>query len=60
MHFLREDANQSELPPPKQEIPTKFKKAIKAEGDFIRLPLDLRVPDKTVCIGAEISPHEQV
>jgi hypothetical protein len=59
VHFLREDANQSELPSPKQEIPTKFKKAIEAEGDFTTLPLN-PVSDRTMCIKGEISPHEQV
>jgi hypothetical protein len=58
-HFPREDTNQSEQPSPKQEIPAEFKKAIKVEGDFTRLPLDPRVPDRIVCIGAKISPHEQ-
>jgi hypothetical protein len=47
------------LPPPKQEILAEFKKAIEAKGDFTRLPLDPIVPDRTMCIRAEISPHEQ-
>jgi hypothetical protein len=59
IHFLREDTNQSGQPPPKQEIPVEFKKAIKVEGEFTRLPLDPRVLDRVMCIGAEISPHEQ-
>jgi hypothetical protein len=59
VHFLREETNQSGPPPPRQEIPAEFKKAIKVEGDFTRLPLDPRVSDRTVCIGAKISPHEQ-
>jgi hypothetical protein len=37
-----------------------FKKAIEAEGDFKRVALDPRVPDKAVCIGIEMSPQEQV
>jgi hypothetical protein len=36
-----------------------FKKAIKAAGDFKRVALDPRVPDKAVCIGTEMSPQEQ-
>jgi hypothetical protein len=56
VHFLREDTNQSEQPLPKQKISTEFKKAIKPEGDFTRMALDPRVPDMTMCIGAEISP----
>jgi hypothetical protein len=59
MHFLREDTNQPEQPSPKQEISAEFKKTIEDEGDFSRLALDPRVPDKTVCIVAEISPQEQ-
>jgi hypothetical protein len=59
MHFLREDANQPEQSSPKQEILVEFKKAIEAEGDFTRLPLDPRVPDRIVCIRAEISLEEQ-
>jgi hypothetical protein len=59
VHFLREDTNQLEQPPPKQEISVEFKKAIKAEGDFTRVALDPRVLDKIVCIRAEMSPEEQ-
>jgi hypothetical protein len=59
VHFLREDTNQPEHPSPKQETSAKFKKAIEAEGDFTRLALDPRVPDKTMCIRAKISPQEQ-
>jgi hypothetical protein len=43
----------------KQEISVEFKKAIKAEGDFTGLALDPIVPDRTVCIRAEISSQEQ-
>jgi hypothetical protein len=59
VHFLREDTNQPEHPSPKQETSAKFKKAIEAEGDFTRLALDPRVPDRTMCIRAKISPQEQ-
>jgi hypothetical protein len=59
VYFLREAANQSELPPPKQEMLAEFKKAIEAKDDFTRLPLDLKVPNGVVYIGVEISPHEQ-
>jgi hypothetical protein len=57
VHFLREDTNQPKQPSPRQEISVEFKKAIKTEGDFTRMALDPRVPDSTVCIGAEISPQ---
>jgi hypothetical protein len=59
VHFLREDTNQLEQPLPKQEISAELKKAIKAKGDSTRVALDPRVPDRTVCIGAEMSPEEQ-
>jgi hypothetical protein len=42
-----------------REISVEFKKAIVAEGDFKRVTLDPRVPDKAVCIGTEMSPQEQ-
>jgi hypothetical protein len=35
------------------------KKAIEPEGEFKKVPLDPRVPDRTVCIGVEASQHEQ-
>jgi hypothetical protein len=62
VHFLREDADQHEQaqPSPKQEILVEFKKAIDAEGDFRRVALDPRVPDRNVCIGAEMSPEVQM
>jgi hypothetical protein len=59
VHFLRENTNQPELPSSKQETSVEFKKAIEAKGDFTILTLDPIVPDKTVCIGAEISPQQQ-
>jgi hypothetical protein len=60
VHFLREDIDQPEEQPlPKQEISAQLKKAIKAEGDFTKLALDPRVPDRTMCIGAEISTEKQ-
>jgi hypothetical protein len=59
VHFLREDTDQPDQPSPKQETSVGFKKAIKAEGDFTRVELDPRVPDRTVCIRAEMSLEEQ-
>jgi hypothetical protein len=59
VHFLREDADQLEQPSPKQEMSAELKKAIEADSEFTRLPLDPRVPDKTVCIRAEICLEEQ-
>jgi hypothetical protein len=46
-------------PSSKQEILAEFKEAIEAEGNFRRVALDPRVPDKTVYIGIEMSPQEQ-
>jgi hypothetical protein len=60
VHFLREDTNQQEQPSPKQEISVEFKKAIEAEGDFTRVVLDPRVPDRNMRIRGEMSPKEQV
>jgi hypothetical protein len=59
VHFLREDTDQPEQPLLKQEISSEFKKAIEAKGDFTRVALDPRVPDRTMCIRAEMSPEEQ-
>jgi hypothetical protein len=43
----------------KKEMSVESKKAIEAEGDFKRVTLDPRVPDKAVCNGTEMSPQEQ-
>jgi hypothetical protein len=51
--------DQPEQPLSKQEISAEFKKVIECEGDFTRVALDPRVPDRTMCIGAEMSPEEQ-
>jgi hypothetical protein len=60
MHFLREDTDQPEQPSSKQEITTEFKKEIEVKGDFTRVAHDPRIPDRTMCIVAEMSPEEQV
>jgi hypothetical protein len=60
VHFLREDANQPEQPSTKQEISPEFKKAIECKGDFTKVALNPRIPNRTVSIGAEMSPEEQV
>jgi hypothetical protein len=60
MHFLREDSDQSEQPLPKQETSPEFKKAIECKGDFTKVALNPRIPNRTVSIGAEMSPEEQV
>jgi hypothetical protein len=61
VHFSSEDADQHEPkhPSSKQEISSKFKRAIKVEGDFSRVALHPRVPDRTICIGGKMSPEER-
>jgi hypothetical protein len=61
VHFLREDADQHQQaqPFPKQEISVELKKVIKAEGNFSKVALDPRIPDRTTCISAEMGPEEQ-
>jgi hypothetical protein len=59
VHFLRESIEQHEQEQPLKETSIEFKKAIEAEGDFKRVALDPRVPDKAVCIGTEMSLQEQ-
>jgi hypothetical protein len=58
MHFLRENAKHQH-PSSKQETSPEFKKAIQPEGDFVKVALNPRVPDRTVSIGAKMSQKEQ-
>jgi hypothetical protein len=60
VHFLREDQKQHTtfIDQHKVEAPVECKKAIELEGEFKKIPLDPRVLDRTVCIGAEASQHE--
>jgi hypothetical protein len=48
VHFLREQLEQHETQPL-----TECRKFIEAEGEFKKVLLDPRVPDKTLCIGTE-------
>jgi hypothetical protein len=59
VHFLSEYIDRPEQPSSKHKISAEFKIAIKAEGDFTRVALDPRVPNRTMCIRAEMSPEEQ-
>jgi hypothetical protein len=61
VYFLREDTeqHQQEQPTSKREMSAKFKKAIEPKGDFKRVALEPRVPDKVVSIGTKMSPQEQ-
>jgi hypothetical protein len=43
----------------KNQPPTECKKVIEAKGEFQKVPLDPRVPDKTVCIGTEANQQDQ-
>jgi hypothetical protein len=58
VHFLREDAGQHVQVQhlSKQEASVEFKKAIEAEGDFKRVPLDPMKPDRAVNIDTDMSP----
>jgi hypothetical protein len=53
VHFLCEQPEQPEQH--KAEPSEEHRKIIKAEGEFKKVSLDPRVPDKTVCIGVEVS-----
>jgi hypothetical protein len=54
VHFLREQSDQHGAEPPVEYK----KKIIEAKCEFKKVPLDPRVPDKTICIGAEASQEE--
>jgi hypothetical protein len=45
--------------PIKTEAPTEYKKAIEADGEFRKVPLDPRVPNRAMYIGTEIGQEEQ-
>jgi ubiquitin len=60
VHFLREELEQYQQSCPfKVEAPGEFKKAIKVDGDFKKVALDPRVPNRVVCPGTETSTEEQ-
>jgi hypothetical protein len=54
IHFLREQQEQQEAQPL-----TECRKFIEAEGEFKKVPLDQRVPDKMICIGTEANQQDQ-
>jgi hypothetical protein len=54
MYFLQEQPEHHETQPL-----TECKKFIEPEGEFKKIPLDPRVPDKTVCIGTEANQQDQ-
>jgi hypothetical protein len=61
VHFLPEELEQHNTftGHPKSEALAEYKKVIEAEGEFKKVPLDPRVPDRTVCIGVEANQQEQ-
>jgi hypothetical protein len=61
VHFLWEESEQHNTSTShhKAQALAKYKKAIEAEGEVKKVPLDVRVPDRTVCIGTEASQQEQ-
>jgi hypothetical protein len=54
VHSLREQSYQHGAEPL-----VEYRNIIDAKREFKKVPLDPRVPDKTVCIGAEASQEEQ-
>jgi hypothetical protein len=61
IHFIREESEQYQQPtyPNNAEALAEFKKVIEAKGDFKKVTLEPRVPDKTICLGTETCPVEQ-
>jgi hypothetical protein len=53
VHFLREQPGQQGVEPS-----TECKKSMEAEGEFKKVPLDPRVPDRTICIGVDAIQEE--
>jgi hypothetical protein len=53
LHFLREQPEQHEAQPT-----TECRKLIETKGELKIVPLDRRVPDKTVCIGTEANHQD--
>jgi hypothetical protein len=45
--------------PLKPVAPAEYRKAIEVDSEFIKVPLDSRVPDRAVCIGMKIGQEEQ-
>jgi hypothetical protein len=62
LHFLQEESYQCQQSacPIKAEASTEYKKAIKADGEFKKVPLDPSVPNRVVCLSTKIGPEEQI
>jgi hypothetical protein len=54
VNFLREKPEQHKIKPL-----IECRKVIEAKDEFQKVPLDPRVPDKTICIGTETSQQDQ-
>jgi hypothetical protein len=61
VHFFREESEQYQQSacPINADAPAEFKKAIDANGDFMKVELDPRVPDRALCLGTDTSPEER-
>jgi hypothetical protein len=59
IHFCEKKQSNTSPGHLKAEAPTKYKKAIEADSEFKKVPLDPRVPDRVMCIGAETGQQER-
>jgi hypothetical protein len=61
VYFLREELEQYEQSACSINVEAlvKFKKTIEVDGDFKKVALDPRVPDRVVFLGTEMSLEEQ-
>jgi hypothetical protein len=61
VHFLREESKRrsTSIGNYEEEALAKYKKSIEVEGEFKKVHLDSRVPDRTVCIDTEVNLQEQ-
>jgi hypothetical protein len=61
VNFLWQESEQYQQSscPLKAEALIEYMKAIKADGEFKKVPLDPRVPDRAIGLGTEIGPEEQ-
>jgi hypothetical protein len=59
--FLREESEQCNTPIGniKAEALTEYKKANETDGEYKKVPLDPRVPDRSMCIATETGQQEQ-
>jgi hypothetical protein len=62
VHFLWEESeyHNTSASNCEEEAPIEYKKCIEAEGEFKKVPLDPRVPNRTFCIRTEANQQQQV